>query len=145
MEDWKIGRAKDTEGWKQKQKYKHKKVISSKRRGYKKYKVYYKFITVKMYWKICKFSKRWTKDNIFQACDCCGDYHFKRVCTGADLKVNLLVRQINVKTDVIKQNMDDAWAKLAELEETFTGMLSKTYRLQSQRVCLEMLSEKTED
>ena len=36
--------------------------------------------------------------------------------------------------------MDDAWAKLAELEETFTGMLSKTYRLQSQRVCLEMLS-----
>ena len=54
--------------------------------------------------------------------------------------MNLLVRQINVKTDVIKQNMDDAWAKLAELEETFTGMLSKTYRLQSQRVCLEMLS-----
>ena len=41
LEDWKIGRAKDTEGWKQKQKYKHKKVISSKRRGYKKYKVYF--------------------------------------------------------------------------------------------------------
>ena len=78
--------------------------------------------------------------SIFKACDCCGDFHFKRVCTSKDLKVNLLVRQINVKTDAIKQNMDNCWAKLAEMEGIFSSMMTKTYRLQSQRICLEKLS-----
>ena len=87
------------------------------------------------------------KKNIFQACDCCGDYHFKRVSSGTDQKLNLLVHQINIKTDVIKQNMDNVWAKLAALEATFTGMLTKIYRLPmpSQRVCLEVLSEEPGD
>ena len=85
------------------------------------------------------------KKNIFQACDCCGDYHFKRMSAGADHKLNLLVHQINIKTDVIKQNMDNVWAKLAALEATFTGMLTKIYRLPSQRDCLEMLSEEPGD
>ena len=87
----------------------------------------------------------YSKKNIFQACDCCGDYHFKRMSAGADHKLNLLVHQINIKTDVIKQNMDNVWAKLAALEATFTGMLTKIYRLPSQRVCLEMLSEEPGD
>jgi hypothetical protein len=28
-------------------------------------------------------------------CTTCGDYHFKRICGGKDLKINLIVRQIN--------------------------------------------------
>ena len=42
--------------------------------------------------------------------------------------------------------MNNVWDKLEKLEANYTGMLTKTYRLQSsQRVCLEMLSEKTEN
>ena len=40
----------------------------------------------------------------------------------------------------MKQNLEDAWAKLEEMENIFQTMMVKTYRLQSQRVCLEMLS-----
>ena len=36
-----------------------------------------------------------------------------------------MVRQINQKTDIIKQNMNDVWAKLAEMEATFTSMIGK--------------------
>ena len=37
--------------------------------------------------------------------------------------------------------MNNVWAKLEKLEANYTGMLTKTYHLQSsQRVCLEMLS-----
>ena len=56
------------------------------------------------------------KNLSFQACNTCGDFHFRKVCAANDQKVNLLVRQINTKADVIKDNMKDAWIKLEELE-----------------------------
>ena len=40
----------------------------------------------------------------------------------------------------MKQNLEEAWAKLEEMENIFQTMMVKTVRLQSQRVCLEMLS-----
>ena len=62
-------------------------------------------------------------------------------CCGSDLfQVNLLVRQINQKTDMIKQYMSDAWSKLEQLEASYNGMLLKTHRLQSNRICLDVLS-----
>lgn len=94
-----------------------KKIISSKRKKYQKY----------------------------QPCCTCGDFHFKKVCAANDLKVNLLVRQINQKAEVIKQNMKDAWNKLDQLEQTYNGMLTKTYRLQSNRICLQVLAGEPED
>jgi hypothetical protein len=54
--------------------------------------------------------------------------------------VNLVVRQIHQKADVIKQNMSDAWAKLDQLESTYNSMIMKTHRLQSNKICLELLS-----
>ena len=51
-----------------------------------------------------------------------------------------MVRQINQKADVIKDNMKDAWIKLEELELTYNSMMMKTHRLQSNRICLEVLS-----
>ena len=36
--------------------------------------------------------------------------------------------------------MKDAWIKLEELEATYNGMMMKTHRLQSNRICLEVLS-----
>ena len=56
------------------------------------------------------------------------------------MKVNLLVRQINQKADTIKENMKEAWDKLNELEQTYSQMLTKTYRLQSGQICLQMLA-----
>ncbi len=55
------------------------------------------------------------------------------------------MRQINQKAETIKDTMQEAWAKLEELEQTYTGMLSKTYRLQSNRICLEVLSGEPEE
>ena len=80
------------------------------------------------------------KIDLFQPCSTCGDYHFKRICSGKDLKVNLIVRQINQKAEVIKENMDEAWSKLHALEQTYNHMLMKTYRLQSNHICLQMLA-----
>ena len=56
------------------------------------------------------------------------------MATGEDQKLNLLVHQINIKTDIIKQNMENVWAKLEKLEANCTGMLTKTYRLQSVKI-----------
>ena len=56
------------------------------------------------------------------------------------MKVNLIVRQINQKAEVIKENMEEAWSKLNALEQTYNHMLTKTYRLQSNHICLEMLA-----
>ena len=78
--------------------------------------------------------------SILQPCCTCGDYHFKRICSGKDLKVNLIVRQINQKAETIKENMKEAWEKLNELEQTYSQMLTKTYRLQSGQICLHMLA-----
>ena len=76
-------------------------------------------------------------------CNCCGDYHFRRVCGGrGDKKVNLLVRQIFQKADVIKQHMGEAWDKLDDMESAYQGMLLKVARLQSNRVCLGSLTGK---
>ena len=86
-----------------------------------------------------------TFETFFQPCCTCGDYHFKKVCTAKDLKINLLVRQINQKSEVIKQNMKEAWDKLEYLEQTYNGMLMKTHRLQSNRICLQVLSGEAED
>lgn len=55
------------------------------------------------------------------------------------------MRQINQKADVIKENMKDAWEKLEELEQTYAHMLTKTYRLQSNRICLEVLAGEPEE
>ena len=55
------------------------------------------------------------------------------------------MRQINQKADVIKQNMKEAWDKLDKLEATYSNMLQKTYRLQSNRVCIEVLSGELDD
>ena len=50
-------------------------------------------------------------------CKCCGDFHFRRVCGGeSDKRVNLLVRQIVQKADVIKQHMGEAWEKMESME-----------------------------
>ena len=76
-------------------------------------------------------------------CQCCGDYHFKRICGGrSDKKVNLLVRQIFQKADVIKQHMGEAWDKLDDMESAYQHMLLKVARLQSNRVCLGSLTGK---
>ena len=50
------------------------------------------------------------------------------------------MRQINQKAEVIKENMDEAWSKLHALEQTYNHMLMKTYRLQSNHICLQMLA-----
>ena len=54
--------------------------------------------------------------------------------------MNLIVRQINQKAEAIKENMEEAWSKLNALEQTYNQMLTKTYRLQSNHICLEMLA-----
>ena len=36
--------------------------------------------------------------------------------------------------------MNEAWSKLNELEQTYNSMITKTYRLQSNHICLQMLS-----
>ena len=114
LKQWKLRRASNMEHWK---KRKRKKVVVSTKKK-----------------KLGAANKQ---------CACCGDYHFRRVCGGrGDKKVNLLVRQIFQKADVIKQHMGEAWDKLDDMESAYQGMLLKVARLQSNRVCLGSLTGK---
>ena len=111
---WKKQRARHTEQWRRRKKKRRRKgVISTKR-------------------------KRLTA---VKQCKTCGDYHFRRICGGRyDMKINLMVRQIFQKADVIKQNMGEAWEKLDDLESSYQQMLLRIHRLQSNRVCIGLLT-----
>ena len=112
LKEWKLRRASNMEHWKKKKR--KKRVVSTKKK------------------KLGAANKQ---------CQCCGDYHFKRMCGGrSDKKVNLLVRQIFQKADVIKQHMGEAWDKLEDMENAYQHMLLKVARLQSNRVCLGSLT-----
>ena len=114
LKQWKLRRASNMEHWKKRKR--KKRVVSTKKK------------------KLGAANKK---------CQCCGDYHFKRICGGrADKKVNLLVRQIFQKADVIKQHMGEAWNKLEDMESAYQGMLMKVARLQSNRVSLGSLTGK---
>ena len=114
LKQWKLRRASNMEHWKKRKR--RKVVVSTKKK------------------KLGAANKQ---------CACCGDYHFRRVCGGrGDKKVNLLVRQIFQKADVIKQHMGEAWDKLDDMESAYQGMLLKVARLQSNRVCLGSLTGK---
>ena len=114
LKQWKLRRASNMEHWKKRKR--KKRVVSTKKK------------------KLGAANKQ---------CACCGDYHFRRVCGGrGDKKVNLLVRQIFQKADVIKQHMGEAWDKLDDMESAYQGMLLKVARLQSNRVCLGSLTGK---
>ncbi|XP_059088754.1 uncharacterized protein LOC131884877 [Tigriopus californicus] len=73
-------------------------------------------------------------------CRTCGDYHFRRYCGNRDLKINLMVKQIYQKTEIIKETMADAWEKIEALENAYEDMLNKALRIQSNRVCIENLT-----
>lgn len=44
------------------------------------------------------------------------------------MKINLMVKQIYQKTEMIKENMSEAWDKIEGLESAYHGMLSKVHR-----------------
>jgi hypothetical protein len=114
LSQWKLRRASNMEHWKKRKR--KRRVVSTKKK------------------KLGAANKQ---------CKCCGDYHFKRICGGrGDKKVNLLVRQIFQKADVIKQHMGEAWDKLDDMESAYQHMLLKVARLQSNRVCLGSLTGK---
>ena len=46
------------------------------------------------------------------------------------MKVNLMVRQIFQKAEVIKQNMTETWTKLEDLEGSYQQMMLRIHRLQ---------------
>lgn len=73
-------------------------------------------------------------------CRTCGDFHFRRYCGNRDLKINLMVKQIYQKTEIIKETMADAWEKIEALENAYEDMLNKALRIQSNRVCIENLT-----
>ena len=112
LKQWKLRRASGMEQWKKRKR--KKRVVSTKKK---------------------KLGAAMRK------CQCCGDYHFRRICgERGDKKVNLLVRQIFQKADVIKQHMGEAWEKLEDMESAYQHMLLKVARLQSNRVCLGSLT-----
>ncbi len=78
----------------------------------------------------------------YKACRTCGDFHFRKTCRGSnrDLRINLMVKQIYQKADVIKENMNEAWDKLENLENAYHDMLMRVHRLQSNKVCLGLLT-----
>ena len=63
-------------------------------------------------------------------------------CCRYDMKVNLMVRQIFQKAEMIEQNMTETWSKLDDLESSYQQMILKIHRLQSNRVCLGLLTGK---
>ena len=87
-------------------------------------------------------TKRRKVSSRYRACRTCGDFHFRRTCRGTnrDLRINLMVKQIYQKAEVIKDNMNEAWEKLDNLESAYHDMLMKVHRLQSNRVCLGLLT-----
>jgi hypothetical protein len=110
LEKWKLKRARKVQ---ERSSRKRRKVVSTKR----------KRLAVRM-----------------KACHTCGDFHFRKSCASMDMKINLLVKQIHQKTEVIRECMTEAWEKIDTLEDTFHDMLQKVHRLQSNRVCLGMLT-----
>jgi hypothetical protein len=51
-----------------------------------------------------------------------------------------MVKQIYQKAEVIKDNMAEAWGKIDGLETAYHDMLMRVHRLQSNRVCLGLLT-----
>ena len=47
--------------------------------------------------------------------------------------MNLMVRQITQKTEVIKENMNEVWRKLDGIENAYHDMILRVHRLQSNR------------
>ena len=92
-------------------------------------------------------------------CVHCGDVHFRRSCGVRDARMNLMVRQICQKTEVdqvfflpkitdkenfmlqvIAENLCDVKSKLEGLESAYHDMMLRVQRLQSNRVCLGLLT-----
>ena len=93
-------------------------------------------------------------------CVHCGDVHFRRSCGVRDARMNLMVRQICQKTEVcssslvayqrprtrkilpqvISENLCDVKSKLEGLESAYHDMMLRVQRLQSNRVCLGLLT-----
>ena len=110
LERWKIQRAKKL----QKRRGRKRKVISTKRK---------------------RLSSRLAKK-----CPTCGDFHFRKSCGVRDAKINLMVKQIYQKAEVIKDNMGQVWNKIDNLESAYHDMLTRVHKLQSNRVCLGLLT-----
>ncbi len=110
LERWKIRRAKKL------QKRRRKKVVSTKKK------------------------KKRLQSARLKKCATCGDFHFRRSCGVRDARINLMVKQIYQKAEVIKENMGQVWDKIDNLENAYHDMLMKVHRLQSNRVCLGLLT-----
>ena len=61
-------------------------------------------------------------------------------CGVRDARMNLMVRQICQKSEVIAENLSDVKSKLDGLENAYHDMMMRVQRLQSNRVCLGLLT-----